>query len=440
MRWFAACCGIVMAALCSAATLDDAASALRQGDAATALSIYASLADGGDPVAQNALGVLYRDGLGSERNDAEAVRWFRKAAAQGWAPAQANLGYMLETGRGIARDEREGARYYRLANERRADDAPQAARFADGLRAYDAGQPAQALEIWRRLAEHGDAGAQYNVGVIYQRGTGVPQDPAEAARWFLMAAYQGQADAQFEVATMYETGNGLSQDLLEARRWYTNTLVAAQSRNQASLTEKARERLAVLANVRQETLAYDGGRYVIARGVDSECVVAVQGFITRETTRMFDDVIRRTDALGCAPPWLMLESPGGLTADGLALGREVRARKLRTVTRGSCASACSIIFLGGVERVLAGPRARIGFHQPATTRGANRWCGTTLDSNGIREIRSYLRFTIPQTADQVLDKILKTSCDTIDWEAGQRALDLGVATKIEATATTGVAR
>jgi hypothetical protein len=428
-----------MAAVCAAATLDDAASALRQGDAATALSIYAPLADGGDVVAQNALGVLYRDGLGTERNDAEAVRWFRKSAAQGWAPAQANLGFMLETGRGVARDEREAARYYRLAAERRADDATQAARFSEGLRAYDAGRIAQALEIWRPIAEQGHAGAQYDVGVIYQRGTGVPEDPAEAARWFLMAAYQGDADAQFEVATMYETGNGLPRDLLEARRWYTNTLAAARSRNQASLTEKARERLAALANVKQETLAYDGGRYVIARGADGDCIVAVQGFITRETTRMFDDVIRRSDALGCAPPWLMLESPGGLTADGLALGREVRARKLRTVTRGSCASACSIIFLGGVERVLAGPRARIGFHQPATTRGASRWCGTTLDSNGIREIRSYLRFTIPQTADQVLDKILKTSCDTIDWESGQRALDLGVATKIESAPTVAVA-
>ena len=41
------------------------------------------------------------------------------------------------------------------------------------------------------LAEQGQAGAQYNLGVIYASGAGVPQDDAEAARWYRLAAEQG---------------------------------------------------------------------------------------------------------------------------------------------------------------------------------------------------------------------------------------------------------
>jgi hypothetical protein len=41
---------------------------------------------------------------------------------------------------------------------------------ADGLAAYDAGDYATALGIWRPLAEKGDASAQYDIGLIYTYG------------------------------------------------------------------------------------------------------------------------------------------------------------------------------------------------------------------------------------------------------------------------------
>ena len=43
------------------------------------------------------------------------------------------------------------------------------------------------------LAEQGDASAQYNLGVTYRTGEGVPQDSAEAVRWYRLAAEQGYA-------------------------------------------------------------------------------------------------------------------------------------------------------------------------------------------------------------------------------------------------------
>ncbi len=52
------------------------------------------------------------------------------------------------------------------------------------------------VEAVRLAAEQRDAQAQYNLGVLYAEGRGVPQDDAEAARWFRLAAEQGLADAQ----------------------------------------------------------------------------------------------------------------------------------------------------------------------------------------------------------------------------------------------------
>jgi uncharacterized protein len=45
-------------------------------------------------VAQNDLGVVYRDGIGVARDEAEAARWFREAAAQGNDDAKANLEHL----------------------------------------------------------------------------------------------------------------------------------------------------------------------------------------------------------------------------------------------------------------------------------------------------------------------------------------------------------
>jgi len=47
----------------------------------------------------------------------------------------------------------------------------------------------------RSLAEQGHAEAQYNLGVMYDYGEGVPEDDAEAMKWFRLAAEQGHQHA-----------------------------------------------------------------------------------------------------------------------------------------------------------------------------------------------------------------------------------------------------
>ena len=61
--------------------------------------------------------------------------------------------------------------------------------------------------------------AQFNLGVMYLNGRGVPQDDAEAVKWHRLAAEQGYASAQFNLGVMYLNGRGVPQDDAEAVKW-----------------------------------------------------------------------------------------------------------------------------------------------------------------------------------------------------------------------------
>jgi hypothetical protein len=95
-----------------------------------------------------------------------------------------------------------------------------AADLSVGYKAYQSGDYATALRIFRQFAGQGDTTAQFNLGLMYGNGRGVPQDYKEAMRWYRKAADQGVANAQYNVGVMYEKGRGVPQDYGEAVKWY----------------------------------------------------------------------------------------------------------------------------------------------------------------------------------------------------------------------------
>ena len=78
--------------------------AAQSGDFATALKEWKPLAEEGNAVAQNNLGVMYNNGNGVPQDYEEAVRWYQLAAEQGDAKAQGNLGVMYAFGNGVMKD------------------------------------------------------------------------------------------------------------------------------------------------------------------------------------------------------------------------------------------------------------------------------------------------------------------------------------------------
>ena len=90
----------------------------------------------------------------------------------------------------------------------------------EGLAAYRGGDYAKAMELWRPLAEKGNADAQYRVGSMYAEGKGVERNDATALNWFKRAAEGGNAAAQYNVGASYAGGVGVAQDDAEAAKWF----------------------------------------------------------------------------------------------------------------------------------------------------------------------------------------------------------------------------
>ncbi len=62
------------------------------------------------------------------------------------------------------------------------------------------------LQSLTAAAERGDAAAEYELGVLYANGDGVPTDYALAARWFGEAARHGAAGAERQLKFMADMG------------------------------------------------------------------------------------------------------------------------------------------------------------------------------------------------------------------------------------------
>jgi len=76
------------------------------------------------------------------------------------------------------------------------------------------------IQQLHKKAEKGDAEAQFNLGLLYDRGQGVPKDKREALRWYRLAATQGDTFAQNSLGDNYWEGTGVPKDDKEAVRWW----------------------------------------------------------------------------------------------------------------------------------------------------------------------------------------------------------------------------
>lgn len=197
----------------------EAMRAWQRADYEAARILLLPLAEQGDALALNNLGVMYEKGYGVAKDDAEAVKWYRKAAEQGNTKAQFSLGVMCANGRGVARDDAEASAWYLKA----AQQGHAEAQYNVGLR-YMNGRgveknPAEAAVWYRRSAEQGYAKAQVNLGLLYSKGEGVAKDDSESVKWYRLAAEQGNATAQNNLGLKLLNGRGASPDPLAATMW-----------------------------------------------------------------------------------------------------------------------------------------------------------------------------------------------------------------------------
>jgi cell division septation protein DedD len=95
-----------------------------------------------------------------------------------------------------------------------------------GIEAWQKGDTAGAVAIWRPLAEKGDADAAFNLGQAYRLGKGVVIDLAQAQNWFERAARKGHVDAQTTLGLLlFQNGNRVG-----AMRWLNLAAEAGEPR------------------------------------------------------------------------------------------------------------------------------------------------------------------------------------------------------------------
>lgn len=101
--------------------------------------------------------------------------------------------------------------------------------ISDANRTYEAGDYEKAAKLYNPLAKGGNAEAQYNLGMMYRAGRGVPRDMNEAMKWYRLAAEQGHPLAQFNLGWMYASGKGVPQDYVRSHMWFNIAIANAGS-------------------------------------------------------------------------------------------------------------------------------------------------------------------------------------------------------------------
>ena len=92
-----------------------------------------------------------------------------------------------------------------------------------------------AFKWYNKAAEQGNAVAQFNLGLMYEKGQGVPQDYKMAFNWYTKAAEQGVASSQNNLGNMYKEGRVVQQDYVKAHMWYN---IASQSNEFANTSKE----------------------------------------------------------------------------------------------------------------------------------------------------------------------------------------------------------
>ena len=76
-----------------------------------------------------------------------------------------------------------------------------------------------AAALYRLAAEQGNASAQFNLGLLYDNGTGLVRDYAQAAAWSPRPPSKDFPAPQFNLGSMYANGQGVPVDLVQSYLW-----------------------------------------------------------------------------------------------------------------------------------------------------------------------------------------------------------------------------
>ena len=180
--------------------------------------------------AMYALGRAYA----ANRQTAEAIGAWRKAADKGSSSAMVELGVAYATGAGVPKDEAAARKLLEHAAE--AGNPRGVTNLAALSGATGApSDPVQARALLAKAAEANSAEAQYQLGVMMADGAGGPKDDVAARALFEKAAAQGHLGALLQMGAFAQGGRGGPQDTAAAKAYYEKAAALGSEDAKAAL-------------------------------------------------------------------------------------------------------------------------------------------------------------------------------------------------------------
>ena len=198
-----------------------------QGDAEKSFALMKEAADAGHADAIGAIGHYLANGIGTPRDEEEAVQWFRKGAELGSPKAMLNYGLVLCQGKGVAADAEKGRGWIQKSAATGLTEAN--LEWAEALFHGKYGLPvdrAAAFPFYKVAADAGHPGACNTLGTMYESGTGTMVDAGIATGLFHKAARHGHTLGQVNYARMLDPESADARKRVEAMAWL---LLAEQS-------------------------------------------------------------------------------------------------------------------------------------------------------------------------------------------------------------------
>ena len=178
------------------------------------------LTQNGNPKGQDILGFCYANGLGVEKNEHEAFKWYKQAADQNYVPSQYITALYYEEGIGTEKNlDKAFALYQKTAKQNIPEAQCRLAQFyLNGICVNT--DTYKAFKLFKRAAIQGIAKAQNYLGVFYEKGISVTKDLDNAFHWYLKSAKQGYVEAQYNLAVFYSSGTDAEVDNISALYWF----------------------------------------------------------------------------------------------------------------------------------------------------------------------------------------------------------------------------
>lgn len=164
------------------------------------------------PQVYEEIACMYFNGNGVQKDQAQALAYYRKAAGLGSVHAQTCAGVMYYKGYGVAKNIKMAKQYLQPAANRGSIEALRSLGWMcyNGEYSFLTGK-GKAFEFWMKASKLGDAESQINVATSYLGDTwGEEQSYRKAAFWF-MCAYQNRKATQNQINEAKEKLNALSR-------------------------------------------------------------------------------------------------------------------------------------------------------------------------------------------------------------------------------------